>query len=99
MTLLKRIYLVITLLVSSVALSLVLFPFLYEPLGVQQALILCISLGIIVGVIWARTVIKRKLVDDYSLFKLSESPDIVETWEKERIREKMKEDNSDRQIE
>ena len=90
MKLLKRIYLLIRLLVSSVTLSLVLFPFLYEPLGVQQALILCVSLGITVGVIWARTVIKRNLVDDYRLFKLSESPDIVETWEKERNREKMK---------
>lgn len=94
MKLLKRIATVIFILLSTITLALIAFPFLYESMGVQNALITCISLGVLIGSLWARWVIKNKQADDYRFYHLYKTDDIVETWEKERNREKMKENDS-----
>lgn len=93
MKLIKRIATVIFILLSTITLALIAFPFLYESMGVQNALITCISLGLLIGSLWARWVLKNKHEDDYGFHKLNSSADIVETWEKERNREKMKQND------
>lgn len=93
MKLLKRIATVIFILLSTITLALIAFPFLYEPMGVQNALVACIFLGLLIGSLWARWVLKNKQEDDYRYYHLYKTDDIVETWEKERNREKMKEND------
>lgn len=91
MKLLIKIATVIFILLSSITLALVAFPFLYAPMGIQNAFIACISFGLLIGSLWARWVLKNKREDDYRYYHLYKTDDIVETWEKERNREKMKE--------
>jgi predicted ABC-type exoprotein transport system permease subunit len=91
MKLLKRIATVVFILMSTITIALIAFPFLYESMGVKNAFIACISFGLLIGSIWAGWVLKNKQEDDYRFYHLYKTDDIVETWEKERNREKMKE--------
>ena len=81
------------LILSSVLLSLVPFAFLITRYDFHNVFYLVPLLGFIIGIIWSRKVIKDGNYNDYDPMSLYKTPDLIETWEKEEIRNKKNEEN------
>jgi hypothetical protein len=80
------------LILSSVLLSLVPFGLLITRYDFQNVFYLVPLLGFIIGILWSRKVIKAGNYNDYDPMALHKTPDLIETWEKEEIRNKKNEE-------
>jgi hypothetical protein len=79
--------------ISSILLSLVPFALLIARYDFQNAFYLVPLLGFIIGIFWSRKVIKNGNYNDYDPNSLHKTPDLIETWEKEVVRNKRNEEN------
>jgi hypothetical protein len=84
----------IGIMMSSIFISFIPFVLLISYYGFQNKFYLVPITGFIVGGLWSIKVIKRGNYNDYHRMKLYQSPDIIETWEKEENRNKKQEENN-----
>ena len=91
MTNLKKIILIsnwISIAFSPVAISMIPFVVIWAKYGLVFWCYLFPFTAFFLGIFFAEKVRKRKGLEEYSHFRLDESPDIIQTWEKELNRQK-----------
>ena len=80
---------------SSIFLSFIPFALLISYYGFYNIFYFVLIMGLIVGVLWSIKVIKRGNYYDYDPMILHQTPDIIESWEKEKNKKQFDNPNNE----
>ena len=80
----NRFYVGLKIILSSLFISFIPFAILISKFGLKNEFYLIILFGLIIGIFWTRKVIVKNHMEDYEEGTLEKTPDIIETWEKNR---------------
>lgn len=81
---------------TPIFLSVVPFLVCWVYFGYRNFYFLFFVFGLVIGLYWANYLRKKRRLDEYDYNLLLRTPDIVETWEKEKIREEKEQEVTDK---
>ena len=80
----NRFYVGLKIILSSLFISFIPFAILTSKFGLKNEFYLIILIGFLIGILWARKVFVKNRMEDYERGTLEKTPDIIETWERNR---------------